>query len=145
VSSSIAFLASSSSAGPFPFSSARAGLEEPLSSAAMTTEGVTAAVVCSSYAIFRPVFSSAGGVGAFGNSLVPTVSFLAYYSKVSKNELVTRAIHSLSSSSLSLSRNISKGLTFCTIKSIASSIFASSAPMGGSSSVSTSILASGVA
>jgi hypothetical protein len=55
--------------------------------------------------------------GAFGSSLVLIVSFSAS-SKVSKNELITRAICSPSSSSSSLSRSIFKGLTFCAIKSI---------------------------
>jgi hypothetical protein len=114
-----------------------------VSLAAMTTEGVTAAVVRSSSGLLGPVFSSTSVVGTFDTSVVPTVSFSVSSSKVSKNELITGAIHSLSYSSSSHSDGISKGLTFYAIKSIASPIFASLDPMGGSASISTSILASG--
>jgi hypothetical protein len=105
----MAFLASSALAGPFPFF-VRAGLEEPLSLASMITEGVTVVAVCPSPTPIRLVYSSAGGVGAFGGSPVPAMH-LADSSKKSKNELIIGAIRSMSSSSSSLSGSPYKGLT----------------------------------
>jgi hypothetical protein len=67
-------------------------------------------------------------VESFSASVVPLVSFSASSLNVSKNELITGAIHSPSSSSSSLFGSVSKDLTLCAIKAIASPIFAPSPP-----------------
>jgi hypothetical protein len=55
----------------FPLSSAKVGLKEPLSSAAMIAKGVTAALTCSSPRLLGSVSSAASGVVFFGTSVVP--------------------------------------------------------------------------
>jgi hypothetical protein len=52
-------------------SSAKVGLKEPLSSAAMIAKGVTAALTCSSPRLLGSVSSAASGVVFFGTSVVP--------------------------------------------------------------------------
>jgi hypothetical protein len=79
----MAFLASSTLAGPFPFF-VRAGLEEPLSLASMITEGVTVVAACPSPTPIRLVYSSAGGVGAFGGSPVPAMHLADSLKKIKK-------------------------------------------------------------
>jgi hypothetical protein len=60
---------------PFSLLLRQAGLEEPLSSAAMITEGVTAAIIRSNLGLPRLVLSPTGGIETFDTNIVPPVYF----------------------------------------------------------------------